>query len=46
MRTADASTTRPVGWELLATVVVYLMLGTACSWLLLRLARTTREKAR
>jgi cytochrome d ubiquinol oxidase subunit I len=40
MRTADAVTTRPVGWELVATVLIYLMLGVACSWLLLRLARS------
>jgi cytochrome d ubiquinol oxidase subunit I len=45
MRTADAATTRPVGWELVATIVVYTLLGAACSWLLLRLARTNRERA-
>ncbi|MGZ4190652.1 MAG: cytochrome ubiquinol oxidase subunit I [Actinomycetota bacterium] len=43
LRTADAVTTRPVGWELVATVVTYVMLGAACSWLLLRFARTPRE---
>jgi len=46
MRTADAATTRPVGWELVATVAIYASLGVACSWLLLRLARTNREAAR
>ena len=40
LRTADAVTTRPVGWELVATVVTYVMLGAACAWLLRRLART------
>jgi cytochrome bd ubiquinol oxidase subunit I len=39
MRTADAVTTRPVGWELVATVATYILLGIACTWLLLRLAR-------
>jgi len=43
MRTADAATTRPVGWELLATVVIYAGLAVACSWLLLRLGRSNRE---
>ena len=43
MRTSDAATTRPVGWELVATVAIYALLAVACSWLLLRLARTNRE---
>jgi cytochrome bd ubiquinol oxidase subunit I len=43
MRTADAATTRPVGWELLATIVIYAGLAAACSWLLLRLGRSNRE---
>ena len=43
MRTRDAATTRPVGWELLATVVIYAALAVACSWLLLRLALKNRE---
>ncbi|MFY9586796.1 MAG: cytochrome ubiquinol oxidase subunit I [Actinomycetota bacterium] len=44
MRTRDAVTSRPVGWELLATVVVYILLGIACSWLLLRLARQPKPE--
>jgi cytochrome d ubiquinol oxidase subunit I len=44
MRTADAVTTRPVGWELVATVLIYLMLGVACTWLLLRLARSSSSE--
>jgi cytochrome d ubiquinol oxidase subunit I len=40
MRTADAVTTRPgIVWHLAGTIVVYALLGIACSWLLLRLAR-------
>ena len=40
MRTADAVTTRPgIVWHLIGTIVVYALLGVACTWLLLRLAR-------
>ncbi|GBC87394.1 Putative cytochrome bd menaquinol oxidase subunit I [bacterium HR12] len=40
MRTAEGVTTRPgVQWNLAATIAVYLLLGAACAWLLLRLAR-------
>ncbi len=46
LRTADAVTTRPVGWELTATIAIYVLLGAACSWLLLRLAGTQREARR
>jgi len=43
MRTAEAVTSRPgIVWHLLGTVSVYLLLGGACSWLLLRLARQPR----
>jgi cytochrome d ubiquinol oxidase subunit I len=45
MRTADAATMRPVGWELVATIVIYAGLAVACSSLLLRLARSNREDA-
>jgi cytochrome d ubiquinol oxidase subunit I len=46
MRTAEAVTTRPgVGWHLAGTILVYALLGTAASWLLLRLARRSREPA-
>jgi cytochrome bd ubiquinol oxidase subunit I len=43
LRTADAVTSRPgiVFW-LVATVAVYVLLGVACSWLLLRLAKSPR----
>jgi len=44
MRTAETVTTRPgVSWHLVGTILVYALLGTACSWLLLRLARRPRE---
>jgi len=45
-RTADSVTSRPgiVFW-LAATVAIYVLLGTACAWLLYRLARTPREGA-
>jgi cytochrome d ubiquinol oxidase subunit I len=44
MRTADAVTTRGgIVWWLIATVGIYLLLGVACAWLLLQLARTPRE---
>lgn len=40
LRTSDAVTTRAgIGWHLAATILVYTLLGVACSWLLLRLAR-------
>jgi cytochrome d ubiquinol oxidase subunit I len=43
MRTADAVTTRPgIVWHLGGTILVYALLGVACSWLLLRLARRPR----
>ena len=43
-RTADAVTSRPgIAFWLVATVAVYVLLGVACAWLLLRLARTPRE---
>ena len=43
MRTADAVTTRPgIGWHLAGTIAVYSLLGAACAWLLLRLARRPR----
>jgi cytochrome d ubiquinol oxidase subunit I len=43
MRTADAVTTRPgIGWHLAGAIAVYSLLGTACCWLLLRLARRPR----
>jgi cytochrome d ubiquinol oxidase subunit I len=43
MRTADAVTTRPgIVWHLVGTIVVYVLLGIACAWLLLRLARRTQ----
>ena len=46
MRTADAVTTRPgIGWHLAATVLIYLLLGAASAWLLLRLARGPRDPA-
>jgi cytochrome d ubiquinol oxidase subunit I len=46
MRTADAVTTRPgIGWHLAGTIAVYTLLGVACSWLLLRLARRPRDPA-
>jgi cytochrome d ubiquinol oxidase subunit I len=42
-RTADAVTTRPgIAFWLVATVAIYVLLGVACAWLLLRLARTPR----
>jgi cytochrome d ubiquinol oxidase subunit I len=46
LRTADAVTTRPgIVWHLTATILVYSLLGTACAWLLLRLARRPRGPA-
>jgi cytochrome d ubiquinol oxidase subunit I len=43
MRTVDAVTTHgSVGWWLAATVTIYALLGAACAWLLLRLARVAR----
>lgn len=43
MRTADAVTTRGgIVWWLAATVGTYLLLGAACSWLLVQLARKPR----
>jgi cytochrome d ubiquinol oxidase subunit I len=43
MRTADAVTMHgSVGWWLVATVGIYALLGVACTWLLLRLARDRR----
>jgi len=43
MRTADAVTTRGgIVWWLLATVGTYLLLGAACSWLLIKLAGKPR----
>jgi cytochrome d ubiquinol oxidase subunit I len=46
MRTADAVTTNPgVGWWLIATIGIYLLLGAACALLLLRLAARNREGA-
>ena len=46
MRTADAVTTRPgVGWHLAGTILAYILLGAAASWLLVRLARQPREPA-
>jgi cytochrome bd ubiquinol oxidase subunit I len=42
-RTADAVTSRPgIAFWLVATVAIYVLLGFACAWLLLRLARTPR----
>jgi cytochrome d ubiquinol oxidase subunit I len=42
-RTADAVTTRPgIVWWLAGTVGVYALLGAACAWLLLRLARSPK----
>jgi cytochrome bd ubiquinol oxidase subunit I len=44
MRTADAVTTHgSVGWWLAATVLIYALLGVALAWLLLRIARGSRE---
>ena len=43
MRTADAVTTRGgIVWWLIATVGTYVLLGAACSWLLIQLARKPR----
>jgi cytochrome bd ubiquinol oxidase subunit I len=43
MRTADAVTTRGgIVWWLVATVGTYLLLGAACSWLLIKLAGRPR----
>jgi cytochrome d ubiquinol oxidase subunit I len=43
LRTADAVTSRPgIAFWLAATVTTYVLLGAACGWLLLRLARTPR----
>ena len=43
MRTADAVTSRPgIAFWLVATVAIYVLLGVACAWLLLRLARSPR----
>jgi cytochrome d ubiquinol oxidase subunit I len=43
LRTADAVTTRSgVGIDLAVTILIYVLLGTACAWLLLRLARRSR----
>jgi cytochrome d ubiquinol oxidase subunit I len=43
MRTADAVTTRGgIVWWLLATIATYVLLGTACAWLLRQLARKPR----
>jgi cytochrome d ubiquinol oxidase subunit I len=40
LRTSEAVTSRPgIGWHLAGTILVYVLLGVACSWLLLRLAR-------
>ena len=45
MRTADAVTTRGgIIWWLLATVGTYLLLGAACSWLLVKLARQAARR--
>jgi cytochrome d ubiquinol oxidase subunit I len=44
MRTADAVTAHgSVGSWLAATVAIYAFLGVACAWLLLRIARASRE---
>jgi len=44
MRTADAVTAHgSVGSWLAATVAIYAFLGVACAWLLLRIARTSRQ---
>ncbi len=46
MRTADAVTTHgSVGWWLAATVLIYVLLGVALVWLLLRISRRSREGA-
>jgi cytochrome d ubiquinol oxidase subunit I len=43
MRTADAVTTRGgIVWWLIGTVGTYVLLGAACSWLLIQLARKPR----
>ena len=43
LRTADAVTTRGgIVWWLIATVGTYVLLGAACSWLLIQLARKPR----
>ena len=44
MRTTDAVTTRGgIVWWLVATVGTYVLLGVACAWLLIQLARKPRE---
>jgi cytochrome bd ubiquinol oxidase subunit I len=44
MRTTDAVTTRGgIVWWLVATVGAYVLLGVACAWLLIQLARKPRE---
>ena len=44
MRTAEAVTTRGgIVWWLIATVGTYVLLGTACAWLLIQLTRKPRE---
>ena len=44
MRTAEAVTTRGgIVWWLVATVGTYVLLGTACAWLLIQLARKPRD---
>jgi cytochrome bd ubiquinol oxidase subunit I len=44
MRTAEAVTTRGgIVWWLVATVGTYLLLGTACAWLLIQLTRKPRD---
>ncbi|MGZ4149881.1 MAG: cytochrome ubiquinol oxidase subunit I, partial [Actinomycetota bacterium] len=46
LRTADAVTARGgIVWWLVATVGIYVSLGAACAWLLIRLARTPRDAA-
>ncbi|MHB8512123.1 MAG: cytochrome ubiquinol oxidase subunit I [Actinomycetota bacterium] len=43
LRTRDAVTFRSVGPELIATVLIYVLLGSSCAWLLLKLARSNTE---
>ncbi len=46
LRTADAVTTRSgIAVDLAVTILIYALLGTACAWLLLRLAQRSREPA-
>ncbi len=45
MRTTEAVTSRGgVGWDLAGTLLVYALLGTACSWLLVQLARRPQSR--